>query len=426
MTPPESDGVGRVGAIDRGAFDLTSDPTTMSDTSTTNCACPVCGTSEGFRVAEVGEVPVLCNVLLEDPAGARAVPRGDLCLVACPSCAHVYNSAFRPERIRYDGTYENSLHFSSTFDGYARELARSLVDRYGLRGGRVLEVGCGQGRFLQMLVGAGAEGGVGYDPSFDPERAFVDTDAVQIHPEPFPPEEPRERVDLICSRHVLEHVFEPTSFVREIRPYGSISPEAGVFAEVPNGRFMFEDLAIWDLIYEHFSYFSAHSLAELFAGTGLAVDRVYSAYSNQFLCLEGRVAGTSGADDPNGGGEDRDEFLRRLRTFEDRFDRKRTGWADRLRRFRRRGWDVVLWGAGSKAVSFVNLIDSERTVSRLVDVNPRKHGRYVAGTGHEIVAPQALAGRPADVVVIMNPVYRNEIEETLEAMGQRPRLEVAT
>jgi hypothetical protein len=44
----------------------------------------------------------------------------------------------------------------------------------------------------------------------------------------------------------------------------------------------------------------------------------------------------------------------------------------------------------------------------------------MAGTGQEIVAPSFLAGYRPDVVVIMNPVYRQEITADLTAMGLSP------
>ena len=57
-----------------------------------------------------------------------------------------------------------------------------------------------------------------------------------------------------------------------------------------------------------------------------------------------------------------------------------------------------------------------------VDVNPHKAGKFMAGTGHEIVGPHALTEREPDVVVVMNPIYRDEIAHTLDDLGLHPKL----
>ena len=54
------------------------------------------------------------------------------------------------------------------------------------------------------------------------------------------------------------------------------------------------------------------------------------------------------------------------------------------------GKTVALWGSGSKAVSYLTTLGVTDEVQAVVDINPHKHGKFLAGTGHEIVAPEAL------------------------------------
>jgi hypothetical protein len=42
---------------------------------------------------------------------------------------------------------------------------------------------------------------------------------------------------------------------------------------------------------------------------------------------------------------------------------------------------------------------------------------YLAGTGHEIVAPEQLIARRPDLVVVMNPLYEPEITEQVRSLG---------
>ncbi|MEL6905856.1 MAG: SAM-dependent methyltransferase, partial [Planctomycetota bacterium] len=83
---------------------------------------------------------------------------------------------------------------------------------------------------------------------------------------------------------------------------------------------------------------------------------------------------------------------------------------------------VVLWGSGSKAVSYLTTLGITDDVTAVVDINPHKWGKFLAGTGHEIVAPDALKDiRPAHVL-IMNPIYVDEIGRDIREMGLEPTI----
>jgi hypothetical protein len=53
----------------------------------------------------------------------------------------------------------------------------------------------------------------------------------------------------------------------------------------------------------------------------------------------------------------------------------------------------------------------------VVDINPHKQGRHLPGTGQRIVAPELLKELQPQAVVLMNPMYRQEVEGELRALG---------
>jgi hypothetical protein len=77
----------------------------------------------------------------------------------------------------------------------------------------------------------------------------------------------------------------------------------------------------------------------------------------------------------------------------------------------------VVWGAGSKGVTFLNIFRDLQAVTLVVDVNPRKQGKFVAGSGQQIVAPDLLRDYQPDVVLVMNALYLNEICDMLAALS---------
>ena len=53
----------------------------------------------------------------------------------------------------------------------------------------------------------------------------------------------------------------------------------------------------------------------------------------------------------------------------------------------------------------------------MVDINPHRQGYYMTGAAQEIVALQAVTKIQPNAVIVMNPVYRDEIGRDLESMG---------
>jgi hypothetical protein len=65
-------------------------------------------------------------------------------------------------------------------------------------------------------------------------------------------------------------------------------------------------------------------------------------------------------------------------------------------------------------------VDPEcRLIACVIDVNPAKHGKFVAGTGHRILAPEQLDAEGVAAALVLNPNYVREISERLRRRGSR-------
>src|SRR5690606_23287378 len=199
----------------------------------------------------------------------------------------------------------------------------------------------------------------------------------------------------------------PARFLATVRAGVAGNPDAVVYCEVPNGDWILRAGSVWDVIYEHVLYFTAPSLAWLFRECGFAVLDVREAYDGQFLALEARSAATG----PGALPAVRSDARERALAFGEQIAGLRSRWTRSLQDFAAERKRVVVWGGGAKAVTFLNMIpDTATSIHAVTDVNPGKQGSFIAGTGHRIVAPEVLPDAPPDVVVVMNPVYRTEIE----------------
>jgi SAM-dependent methyltransferase len=379
--------------------------------------CPVCNSTGIAVFFQVFQVPVHCNVLWSVQDAALRAPKGDVRLGFCGDCGHVFNLVFDPALIEYTQDYENSLHFSPRFQSYAEWLAARLVDRHDLHNRDIIEIGCGKGDFLKLLCELGGNRGVGFDPSYVPEQGVGEAaERITVIQDLYSERYASYKADFICCRHVLEHVQSPGDFLTTVRR--AIGDRSGtpVFFEVPNGLFTLRDLGIWDLIYEHCSYFSPSSLSRLFAACGFDVCDVAETYEGQFLCIEA-VPGEGLVNSRPNPRDDPAGVARDVASFADRYRGKIRNWHRHLGRMARGGQQAVVWGAGSKGVTFLNLLETQGQIAYAVDINPRKQGMYVAGTGQQIVPPEFLREYQPDVVIVMNPVYEDEIRRFTGGLG---------
>jgi len=252
----------------------------MNDLESMSFACPACSHAGMDLFFEMDAVPVFCNVLCDSRAEAQAAARADIHLAHCDQCDLIYNVAFDRQKVAYSPKYENSLHFSPHFQQYAKQLAEDLIGRYGLRDKDIVEIGCGQGDFLSLMADMGSNRAFGFDPSFRPDQAqaLSEKAGITIVPEAYSKKFIRQPADLICCRHVLEHIDQPREFLSSLRQTIGDRLQTTVFFEVPNALYTLKDMGIWDIIYEHCTYFTEASLAHLFVRAGFVPLRVAEQY----------------------------------------------------------------------------------------------------------------------------------------------------
>lgn len=383
--------------------------------------CPVCGERLPAPFLEVASVVANSAALAADRETALRGARGRLSLARCESCGLVRNLAFDPDVVTYAAGYDASQWASPYFRRFAEELARDIVRTHALAGRPVLEIGCGGGEFLAVMRAAGTGEVIGVDPSYDDARAPTLPDGVRIAATRYPPPGPPIRADAVICRQTLEHLDDPGELLASLhdRP-----PEGmrALYVDVPDATAVFGGDSTWDLVYQHVNYFEVRTLVVLLAANGFRTTRAGRTFDGQFAFADatpapGRLASATVA---LGEERARDAGATAGATLARRVAQARRLLSD----LRASGRTVALWGAGSRAVTFLDLVDDRRTVTAVVDVNPAKQGRYLPGSGHLVVAPGALAAAGVDVVLLANPVYEAEVRAMMVAAGLDACIEV--
>ena len=378
--------------------------------------CPVCANTTMQRLIVIRSMPLIECEFSRSRREALAVETGDIDLVSCTACGHVFNRTFVPERVIYSADYDNALDFSARHRAHLDRTVARLIENYGLVKKKIVEIGCGNGDFLWQLCERGGNHGIGYDPS-QPGRPATPAGAgmVEIIGESFN-SAALTGCDAICCQHVLEHLPDPVGILRAARA-ALVAGGIGYF-EVPNGRAIIDRTDLWDLTYEHYSYFSPTSLARALTEAGFSVRRLVTSFGDQYLAAEATLADAMA----------QPAVEAAAITNCDAFSRKATRlivrWRCLILRHLRHAHRVVLWGAGAKAVTFLNLLQlrAGSGIEFIVDLNPRKARRFLPRTGQEIVEPDFLRSYRPDVVIAMNAEYRHEIAARLRALRLHPEI----
>jgi len=382
--------------------------------------CPACGGTHLTEIYRLDSIPVQSCVLLDSREEALAFPRHGLALAFCEACGFVFNADFDLALVDYASTTEESQHFSGTFNRFARELVAEIASSYDLEGKRTLEIGCGKGDFLQELARQTHTIGIGVDPGFIPERLpGANGHDIGFQREYFDPETIPVAPDFVVCRHTLEHIPEVGRFLSDIARVIDGRSHVGIFFETPDVRRVLAEGAFWDIYFEHCSYFTLGSHARLFRRAGLDVTRLYLAYDDQYII---QYAAPGGAGRPLPQEDDLQAVRALAAAFPAKVAKTRAHWTGFVRERHGAGKAVAIWGGGSKGVSFLTTNGLGEEVAQVVDINPHKQGKFLPGTGHRVIGPEALKAAPPDTVIVMNPIYLPEIGAQLAGMGLSPEL----
>ncbi len=379
--------------------------------------CPNCGVEDGYIFHRIFQVPVNSCLMFADRSRAEGLKRGDIHLAFCENCAFVFNAAWESGATVYSDLYEETQVFSETYRVYQQQLAEDLIGRYDLFGKEIVEIGCGKGAFLRLLCDMGDNAGIGYDPSFVPERAETGKANITFRREYFSENTDQAAPDFVCCRMTLEHIAETQRFVRAVRRIAS--PERGtvVFFQIPDVRRILAEGAFWDIYYEHCSYFSPASLGYLFRSAGFDILRMDCGYDDQYLTIEAYPAQSAGRAEAAAHDGNVEQLTRDVANFSYAASECAAYWDALIGSVTRKGGRVALWGSGSKAVAFLSAVKAAEKIEYLVDINPFRWGKFVPGTGKQIVGPEHLSRFPPDLVIAMNPIYRQEIAADLVRYG---------
>ena len=317
----------------------------------------------------------------------------DLSIERCCSCGFVSLPASLADD--YYDDYVNVPSLSPQARAFQYAQASDFVEHFGLAGCKVLEVGCGDGFFLDALRQAGAVCH-GIEPS-GTQRAIACARGLDVESGVLSGRRVLQSApfDAFVTRQVFEHVADMRDFLLTIRA----NLRAGAFGlvEVPNLDKLADGRRFFDFIPEHINYFTPRTLGLALQLAGFEVLEVSAVDGGESLRALVRY-----------------QALPQYDALADRVESLRSDVAQYLARCRSQGRRVAIWGAGGKGLSMMAVIDLG-DISLLVDSDPGKIGLITPVSHLPVCAPSELVARGIGAVIVMAPAYEREIAAKLRS-----------
>jgi hypothetical protein len=324
--------------------------------------------------------PIFQNRMYDSKDEAINCPKGNIRLVQNLETGLIYNDAFLPELMDYDGNYQNEQAVSPLFQRHLETVATAISRSMGEA--NLVEVGCGKGYFLEMLLTKGFDI-TGFDPTYEGinprvKRQYFDPGVIK-------------KAHGLILRHVLEHIQHPVSFLEQLKVANGGSGK--IYIEVPCFDWICEHSAWFDIFYEHVNYFRLVDFHRMFG-------EVYESghvFGGQYLYVIAELSSLRiPIIDMNNLVDFSSDFTSNIAEH-DTTEKNST----------------AIWGGASKGVIFA-LLKSRAgyPVSTVIDINPAKQGRFLPGTGLQVKSPtQGIANlQSGSTIYVMNSNYLEEIK----------------
>ena len=370
--------------------------------------CPICESNNVHTFLRRLNVPVHQNLVYNDRQSAVATIRGNITMAFCNHCGFVFNADFDESLLTYNDDYDNTQMFSTFFQKYLTGLVEHILDKKSVENRKIIEVGCGNGLFLRKLIKNGpGNSGYGFDPSYCGPLSELDG-KLRFAKHNFGIDYQSPEADIVICRHVIEHVADPISKMRDIRKALKASRNGQVFFETPCVEWILVNDVHFDMFYEHCSLFCEDSLKSAMGLAGFEVKETRHIFGGQYLWLEANPKPR--ADDPRFNPGKVPDLVREFAIKERRFVEF---WKDKIDCVRSK--PLAIWGAGAKGATFLNLIDPKAEhIDFAVDINPRKRGKFVSGTGHEVLGVDQIKSAGIKSAITINPNYAKENKAIIE------------
>lgn len=286
----------------------------------------------------------------------------------CNKCLYPFVSRI-PTQEFLDSFYENAFYNGADAElDFNPDARLSLIEKYGKLNSKILEVGSGNGRFLQFLRGKGFASVSGEDILISPEGTRL-TD------------QNSELFDMVISYFVLEHILHPNEWLKMLKGKGT--DKCIYIFEIPD----FENYPQFALNHEHFNFPTRHHVQSMLRKNGFKLLEISNLKSRDFGFMFAFTHADSILPESNTPYPIDQNTITGIFSKYDHFLKKQNSLiAENYQKAIHSGASrIYIWGANEIAFSFLPLIkESDKDRIIFVDRSVQKVGRPFFGTGFTV------------------------------------------
>lgn len=317
----------------------------------------------------------------------------DIILRQCPYCGLIQASGnpvpyFR-DVIRATGVSEEMRIFRE-------RQYQEWVDKFHLKGKKVIEIGAGTGEYMNYMESTGADVSglehlhvsvlAGQASGHHMIEGFIEEETVQVKDAPY---------DAFYSMNFLEHIPDPAAFLRGIA--NNLTEEAVGLVEVPNINMILQKNLYSEFIQDHLSYFTKETLCNLLEQNGFEViscEEIWYDYIISATVRKRKPIAVKGLL------QEHKKLYTQMKAYllEKEMEQK----------------TVAVWGAGHQALANLSLLDMKDKIRYVLDSAEFKQHHYTPATHIPIVSPEILKSGEIQAVIIMGAGYSDEIHRIMK------------
>ena len=301
----------------------------------------------------------------------------------------------------YNPSQSASHYYQAHLSNTANKLKNFFEERKYLKC-KSVDVGCGQGEFVNLLNKDNFFNSIGFDTSYLGNDLKIKKR--YLNKNDYDPE-----VNLITLKYVLDYIYPPNELLYLLK---NLFPNAFIYIEgsyiedtIKNNRF-------YDICYEQINYFSKKSYVNFFDGKILKNGK---SFGDQYQYIISHVKDLN----PNLSDEYKNQNLE-LTDLNNLFPNM-TNSLEKIKELIKLPGKIWFWGAARKSVMFLHHLFNFTEINKYsyrfgcVDQDILKHEKYLPSTKLEVISPDNFLQqiKKEDKVIVSNPVYFNEIKNSL-------------
>lgn len=335
------------------------------------------------------------------PASAQDIPSSeelendngiDLQLCQCDHCGLVQLDT---SPVPYYRTVIRAGGISSTMKELRLKQYKSFYEEFGLRGKKIIEVGCGKGEFLKLWKDfdvrvIGIENGTNLveqarRDGLEVYKAFAEDGNTELPEAPF---------DAFVQFNYLEHQPHPNEMLQCI--YNNTTENAVGMVTVPSLEYILKYCGYYELIRDHIAYYSEDTLKFLFEKNGFEVLKCETINRDTHSIIV------------------RKRHKIDVSAWRENYDTLHEELNEMLDKYISKGGKVAVWGASHQGFTLLSSMELSGKISYVIDSAPFKQGKYTPASHIPIVSKERFYKEKVDAILIVAPGYTDEISNIIK------------